>query len=79
MNDNAPHKSRPLYSVWPIVVLMLFFGTAISLWRSENPVLAIIVGVVGIIIYWIWVKARTKMIREELTLRQLFNDWFHTS
>ena len=74
MKDNSPHKPRPLYSPWPVVVLALFFGGAGSLW-SSNVVLAIIVGAIGIIIYWGWTTVRTKMIREELTLRELFKKW----
>ena len=74
MNDNKPHKPRPLYSPWPVVILMLFFGAATTLWNT-NIVLALIVGAIGVIIFVVWTNIRTKMIREELTLRELFKNW----
>jgi len=57
------------------VALALFAGTAIRMWSNKNHALAIFVGLVGIIIYWVWTKARTKMIQEELSLRELFKNW----
>jgi FtsH-binding integral membrane protein len=53
---------------------MLFFGTASTAW-SISPVLATIIAVAGIILYSAWTNARTKMIKEEMTLRQLFKNW----
>ena len=72
MNDNRPYKSRVI-NPWPVFVLMLFFGAAISLWGNHH-VLSIIVGVVGIIIFVIWDKVRTKYLQEEFSFRGLFKD-----
>lgn len=73
MNDNQPYKPR-IYSVWPVVVLLLFFGAAISIW-SFSRILAIIVGIIGIVIYSRWDKIRTKIMQEEFSFRALFKNW----
>ena len=74
MNDDAPYKSR-VYSPWPVVVLILFFGAAITLWESDYKILAIILGAVGIITFSIWDKVRTKIMQEEFSFRALFKNW----
>lgn len=73
MNDNAPYKSR-IYSPWPVVVLLLFFGAAISLW-SNHHIIAVIVGAVGILVYGFLNGFRTRMMQEEFSFRSLFKSW----